>query len=208
MLKPTGGKTPPLHKGNPSKSCMLSIIINYLYFTLLLRLFMCETLAKRVVGMVLAATGLPDNHIAELTGLCNKSVKALRKGLEDGEFGNMFHVAGGGWKRKLADFEGSIVEEINNGAFHSHQQIADIYQKCAVVAELVIQLDIHLVFIPPYSPNLNLIERLWKHIKSKLRTKYYDVFDDFKTRIDSIVSDNVFMVWYILQPVSNQLRHI
>jgi transposase len=63
------------------------------------------------------------------------------------------------------------------------------YQKCAIVAELASQLGIHLVFIPPYSPNLNLIERLWKHVKGKLRTRYYDVFGDFKGRIDSIVSD-------------------
>ena len=63
------------------------------------------------------------------------------------------------------------------------------YQKCALVTELTSQLGIHLVFIPPYSPNLNLIERLWKHVKNKLRTKYYDVFDDFQKKINSIVSD-------------------
>jgi transposase len=63
------------------------------------------------------------------------------------------------------------------------------YQKCAIVTELASQLGVHLVFIPPYSPNLNLIERLWKHVKNKLRTKYYDVFDDFQKKIDSIVND-------------------
>ena len=63
------------------------------------------------------------------------------------------------------------------------------YQKCAIVTELASQLGINLVYIPPYSPNLNLIERLWKHVKNRLRTKYYDVFDDFQKKIDSIVSD-------------------
>jgi transposase len=62
------------------------------------------------------------------------------------------------------------------------------YQKCAMVTELAIQLGINIVYIPPYSPNLNLIERLWKHVKSKLRTKYYDNFDAFQNTIDSIVS--------------------
>ena len=62
------------------------------------------------------------------------------------------------------------------------------YQKCAIVAELATQLSINIVYIPPYSPNLNLIERLWKHVKSKLRTKYYDNFDAFQNTIDSIVS--------------------
>ena len=41
----------------------------------------------------------------------------------------MFHVAGGGRKRKLAGIEGAIVDAINNGTFHSHQQIADMIQE-------------------------------------------------------------------------------
>lgn len=63
------------------------------------------------------------------------------------------------------------------------------YQKCAVVAELAMRLGIRLVFIPPYSPNLNLIERLWKHVKNRLRTKYYDDFNAFQKKIDAIVNN-------------------
>jgi len=63
------------------------------------------------------------------------------------------------------------------------------YQKCIAVRELAHELGITLHFIPPYSPNLNLIERLWKHVKNKLRTKYYDRFCDFRGTIDSIIED-------------------
>ena len=63
------------------------------------------------------------------------------------------------------------------------------YQKCKAVMDLALELGIHLAYIPPYSPNLNLIERLWKHVKGKLRTKYYDQFDAFQSAIDSIVYD-------------------
>jgi len=63
------------------------------------------------------------------------------------------------------------------------------YQKCNVVTDLALELGIHLTYIPPYSPNLNLIERLWKHVKSKLRTRYYDQFDKFQLTINSIISD-------------------
>ena len=63
------------------------------------------------------------------------------------------------------------------------------YQKCAIVKELAEELGIALHYIPPYSPNLNLIERLWKHVKSRLRSKYYDRFDNFKGTIDSIIDD-------------------
>ncbi len=40
---------------------------------------------------------------------------------------------------------------------------------------------IQLVFLPSYSPNLNLIERLWKFFKKKvLYNKYYEKLDDFR----------------------------
>ena len=61
------------------------------------------------------------------------------------------------------------------------------YQKCGVVRELASQLHIHLEYIPPYSPNLNLIERLWKFVKGELSSKYYDDFAAFRQKIDSII---------------------
>ena len=63
------------------------------------------------------------------------------------------------------------------------------YQKCEVVTKLAQELGVVLHYIPPYSPNLNLIERLWKHVKSRLRTKYYDQFGDFTETIDAIIED-------------------
>ena len=61
------------------------------------------------------------------------------------------------------------------------------YQKCSAVIELAGQLGIVLDYIPPYSPNLNLIERLWKFVKGELRSRYYDDFSIFQQRIDSII---------------------
>lgn len=68
------------------------------------------------------------------------------------------------------------------------------YQKCEMVTSLAKELKIELVYLPTYSPNLNLIERLWKFTKGKLRVKYYDDFTTFKGAIDSIIigTDNVF----------------
>ena len=40
---------------------------------------------------------------------------------------------------------------------------------------------IELIFLPPYSPNLNLIERLWKYFRKRiLYNKYYGTFSEFK----------------------------
>ena len=49
------------------------------------------------------------------------------------------------------------------------------------------ELGIILQYIPPYSPNLNLIERVWKFVKAELRSKYYDDFSAFQMKIDSII---------------------
>jgi len=48
------------------------------------------------------------------------------------------------------------------------------YQRCTLVQTLAATLGIELLYVPPYSPNLNLIERLWKFVKKQcLYSKYY-----------------------------------
>ena len=92
-----------------------------------LKLFMCETLAKRVIGMVLITVGLPNARVTELTGLCDKSVRVLRKSLESGESERLFRIArGGGRPKKLINVEQAIIEEVNSNTYHSQQQIADM----------------------------------------------------------------------------------
>lgn len=59
------------------------------------------------------------------------------------------------------------------------------YQKCKLVWELAELLNVELLYIPAYSPNLNIIERLWKFVKKKcLWSKYYSDFQDFKNAIN------------------------
>ena len=64
------------------------------------------------------------------------------------------------------------------------------YPKCRAVQELALRLDIHLDYIPPYSPNLNLIERLWKFVKGQLRSQYYDDLSLFCSKIDSLIDSS------------------
>ena len=64
------------------------------------------------------------------------------------------------------------------------------YQRCKLVMEKAEELGIELLFLPPYSPNLNLIERLWKFVKKDvLYSKYYDNnFERFKEAIITCLS--------------------
>jgi transposase len=62
------------------------------------------------------------------------------------------------------------------------------YQRCKAVQELAKELGIELLFLPSYSPNLNLIERLWKFVKKeKLYSTYYETFADFQQGINSVL---------------------
>jgi transposase len=54
------------------------------------------------------------------------------------------------------------------------------YQRCQLVQDLAVELGIKLEWLPSYSPNLNLIERLWKFVKKKsLYNVYYETFAEF-----------------------------
>ena len=51
------------------------------------------------------------------------------------------------------------------------------YQRARKVKEYAEKTNIELFYLPPYSPNLNLIERLWDFLKDILvRNKYYETF--------------------------------
>lgn len=50
---------------------------------------------------------------------------------------------------------------------------------------------IKIIYLPPYSPNLNLIERLWKFMrKNVINTRYYPELKDFKKAINDFF-DNI-----------------
>jgi transposase len=60
------------------------------------------------------------------------------------------------------------------------------YQHCRKVIAEAQRLGIQLLFLPSYSPNLNIIERLWKFTKAKaLRGKHYKDFQQFQQAIDA-----------------------
>ncbi len=82
------------------------------------------------------------------------------------------------------------------------------YNRAYAVQDLAKQLNITIKFLPPYSPNLNLIERVWKFLKKKLKNKYIEkfadfklwindfckYFDEFKSEISKLISDNIQII--------------
>ena len=64
------------------------------------------------------------------------------------------------------------------------------YQRNAAVQALADSLGITLLFLPSYSPNLNLIERLWKFIKRRsIYGRYHPTFAEFRAAIEKTMAE-------------------
>ena len=63
------------------------------------------------------------------------------------------------------------------------------YQRAYEVQYFAETLDIELVFLPTYSPNLSLVERIRKFFKKHvLENQYYEKFDEFVSWITNFFS--------------------
>ena len=62
------------------------------------------------------------------------------------------------------------------------------YQHCELIKQTARRLNIVLEFLPPYSPNLNLIERLWKYLKKHLARHYCQNKQEFQNVVVELLS--------------------
>ncbi len=65
---------------------------------------------------------------------------------------------------------------LDNGRFHKGKN-------------LEIPKNIKLVFLPPYSPELNPAELVWLNMKKKITNKTYETMQELKTKIELIVKE-------------------
>jgi hypothetical protein len=110
-----GNNTPADKSGQFNHDVAVRMIGKIISF---LRNFMTETLAKRIVSIVLIVVGVSHDRMPELTGLCDRSVRELRRKIKDGNADDdLFHVGGGGCKGKLKDIEELSIEKIENNNY-------------------------------------------------------------------------------------------
>ena len=63
---------------------------------------------------------------------------------------------------------------LDNGRFHQAKSLR--------VPENIV-----LLFLPPYSPELNPIERFWQDLKAKLFTQTYQTIEDMQAKVTEIL---------------------
>lgn len=87
--------------------------------------------------------------------------------------------------QSIMDFMGKIRTQYNTKkAIHLIIDKAG-YHRSLLVAEQASKLNIKLHFLPPYSPNLNPIERLWKVMNEQVRNnRFFKGAKDFKEAIN------------------------
>jgi transposase len=66
------------------------------------------------------------------------------------------------------------------------------YYHAKLVREWLESVNIVMIYLPPYSPNLNLIERLWKYFhRQVLCNRYYGKFEDFRRACEEFFAKTV-----------------
>ena len=76
--------------------------------------------------------------------------------------------------------QGAIYVVLDNASYNRALRVAAKAKCCRIT----------LKFQPPYSPNLNLIERLWKFMRKKFcKDKYRGTFAQFRTELDTFFAD-------------------
>jgi transposase len=97
----------------------------------------------------------------------------------EGVFYEFSHLTADCFQIFLNKFSHAFPESLNllvldNGRFH--------HAKCLEIPDNVL-----LLFLPPYSPELNPIERFWQDIKAKLFAQTYKTLQDMQAKVTEIL---------------------
>ena len=102
---------------------IVGIIVTFLL------MFVPKTLAKRIVAMILLAADVPIPRVVELSGLCERSVRKLKRAMAGKDVSGLLRLKNGsGSRSKTKGLEEEIIAEVERGNYHTRQQIADMIE--------------------------------------------------------------------------------
>jgi transposase len=85
--------------------------------------------------------------------------------------------------------KGDIYLIVDNAKYNHSRELKEF---------LIFYPEVHLIYLPPYSPNLNIIERLWRFFHKKHHDKYFEKFADFEKAVLAFFRD--------IKQYNNELR--
>jgi len=95
-----------------------------------LQLFLPETLAKRLVALILLAIGVSVKDAIGLTGLSERSLWSLKKSIRETPVAELMVIkSGSGRKAKTKGLEEQILTELDSHNYHTRQEIADMIEE-------------------------------------------------------------------------------
>lgn len=63
------------------------------------------------------------------------------------------------------------------------------YYRAQLVKDHLARSKIDLIFLPPYAPNLNLIERVWRFFRQEICSQYYERLSEFRLQTHSFLEN-------------------
>ena len=156
--------------------------------------------ADRIKGVYLLGSGWPVGRVAQALMIDRESVRNHHKRYRKGgrQRPNINGVIDCNDLSAIVRYDDTInaqstiklfqqIELQNPGARRIHIICDNArYYHARLVKDYLANSRIELVFLPPYAPNLNLIERFWKFFKKTvLYGRYYETFCQFKTACDN-----------------------
>jgi transposase len=85
--------------------------------------------------------------------------------------------------KKLSEF-GKSVLVLDNASWHRSKKVVEYAKNLGII----------LYFLPPYSPELNPIEQLWKYVKFNVTYRLHADMDDLKSAVKRYVRKSEFEI--------------
>ena len=101
--------------------------------------------------------------------------------------------------RERYENQGEVVVILDNASYNKAKEVTTYAQ----------ENNLTLVYVPPYSPNLNPIERVWKWAKQKvLKNKHYKTFNEFNNAISNFFRLSRHHVEYLKTLVTDNFEKL
>jgi transposase len=154
--------------------------------------------AYRLNAVILLGSGWSPSEVAAALLIDDDTVRNHFKRYQQGGIAALERMNYGGSEAlltptQLAELDAHLQQELHSSAASVARSVKERFGVHYTDSGMTAYLEhsrIDLQFLPPYAPNLNLIERFWKFFKRQvLYNRYYETFADYKAACNQFFAD-------------------